>query len=195
MNGLGGEFLAGAGLALNQDGGAGRCDAAKFTEDLVHLRAVADNALEAEFLVELAFQLTVGAGQAQALRDLVHDGPKFGHVYRLRQIVRRSFLDGFDGGLHVAVAGDDDHLGVGQILLGLAENGEAVHVLHAQVGEDDVEFVMLDLARPGLAAGGDDALIASDALQTFGNRLGVARFVVDDQDAQAVGAFGFAVGC
>ena len=58
---------------------------------------------------------------------------------RLLQIMGRALLDRLDGRLHVAVAGDDDDLGVGQFLLGLAEDSQTVHVGHAKIGEHDVE--------------------------------------------------------
>ena len=44
--------------------------------------------------------------------------------------------------------------------------------VHLQIGEDDVEVFLLDLAGAGRAAGGDDALVA-DALQALGHGLGV----------------------
>src|SRR5262249_44597700 len=49
----------------------------------------------------------------------------------------------------------------------------------------DAEFLVLDLARPGGAVGGDDALVV--ALQGLGHRFGPGRVVVDDQDPDRVG--------
>ena len=64
MDGLGHQLLAGAGLALDQHAGVGRGDPLQPVDDVVHLRAVADDALEAEFLVEPAVQLGVCAAAA-----------------------------------------------------------------------------------------------------------------------------------
>ncbi len=93
-------------------------------------------------------------------------------------------LHRLDGGLHVAVAGDDDDLGVGQFLAGLAEDGQAVQAVHLQIGEDDVGIVLLDHAGAGRAAGGDDALVA-DAFQALGHDLGMVGFIVDNEQLQA----------
>ena len=77
------------------------------------------------------------------------------------------------------MAGDDHHLGIGQLFPRLAQDGQAVHVLHAQVGENDIELFLLDLGRAGLAAGGNDTVV-TDAPQAFRDGLGVHWFVVDD---------------
>ena len=63
---LGDQFLAGAGLALDQHAGVGRGDALEPLDHVAHLRAVADDALEAEPLVEPAIQLDVRPPQPRA---------------------------------------------------------------------------------------------------------------------------------
>ena len=52
-------------------------------------------------------------------RGLVDDGPQLLEVERLEQVVERPLLHRLDGRLDRAVAGDENHLGVGQQLLGL----------------------------------------------------------------------------
>ena len=180
VDGLGDQLLACAGLALNENGRAGGGEVAQPVDDLVHLRAVADHPLEAKFFVKLTFQLPVGLGQPQALGRLVHHGAKLTHVERLGEVIGSALLDRLHGRLDIAVAGDDHDLGAGIGLLGLAKNGQAVHVRHAQIGEDDVEIVLVDPGRPRLAAGDDGALVA-DALQALGHRLGVRLFIIDDE--------------
>ena len=54
---------------------------------------------------------------------------------------------------------------------------------HPQVGEHDVELAVLELGRPGLAAGGDGAGVAV-ALQALGDGLGEVLVVVDHQHPQ-----------
>ena len=73
---LGDQFLAGAGLALDQHAGVGRRDPLQPVDDVVHLRAVADDALEAELLVEPAVQLGVRPPQARAFGRLLGHGPQ-----------------------------------------------------------------------------------------------------------------------
>ena len=77
-------------------------------------------------LVELAAEVAVGAGQSQPFGRLVHDGPQFGHVHRLGEVVGRPLLDGLDGGFHVAVAGYHHHLGFRRFFPGDAKDGQAV---------------------------------------------------------------------
>ena len=57
------QFLPGARFALDQHGDVGQRDAAELGDHVVHFRAVAHHPLEAELLFELAFELTVGAGE------------------------------------------------------------------------------------------------------------------------------------
>ena len=113
VNGLGHELLAGAGLALDQDRGAGGGDIAQPVDDLVHLRAVTDDPFEAELLVEPALQVAVGPGEPQPLRRPVHHGPQLAQIDRLGQVVGSALLDRLHGCFDVSVAGDDHHLGVG----------------------------------------------------------------------------------
>ena len=93
----------------------------------------------------------------------------------------RAFLQGVHRGAHRGVAGDHDDFGVGGDLLDGLQELEAVHLLHLQVGEDDVELLGLDLFQ-GLQAvgrGGDlVAFLAQDVLQVGAGDL----FVVHHQD-------------
>ena len=141
---LGGEFLAGAALAEDQDGRPGRGVRLEPGDHVVHPRAIADHALEAELLVELSAEVAVGPGELPPLAGLLDDGPHLGHVERLLQVVQRPELHRLDGRLHVAEAGHDHDLGVRLLRPGLANDGQAVDVAHPQVGEDDVELVAVD---------------------------------------------------
>ncbi len=99
------------------------------------------------------------------------------------QVVRRSLLERLHGRLDVAVRRNQDHLGVGLLLLGLAEDRHSVEVAHPQIGDDEVELVLVDLLRAGLAAGRHGAIVA-DPLEAVGDRVGVQRLVVDHQHGQ-----------
>ena len=147
------------------------------------LRAVADDALKAETLVELAAQVAVGPRQPQPFGRPVHDGPQLGHVHRLGEVVGGALLDGLHGGFYVAVAGNHHHLGVGRLFPGLAQDGQAVQVRHLQIGQDDVEIFLGQQAGAGRAAGGHGAFV-TDPFQALGHGFGVETIVVDDQDFQ-----------
>ncbi len=78
------------------------------------------------------------------LRRLVHDRAQLADIERLGQIGRRAGLHGGDGRLDRAVAGEDDHLGVGQFALGLGQDLQPTDAFHDQVGDDDIERLFLD---------------------------------------------------
>ena len=106
--------------------------------------------------------------------------PKLGDVQRLDQIVEGPVPHGLDGRGHRAVAGHEDHLGVGLVGLRPGENAQAVDVVHHQIGDHHVEGRFLDQPRP-FAAGGGHAAATADPLETFRHGLGVRLVVVDDQ--------------
>ena len=145
---LGDQLLARARLALDQHAGVGRRDPLEPLDHVAHLRAVADDALEAELLVEPALQLDVGPPQPGALGGLLGDRAKLLDVQRLEQVVERPLLHRLDRRGDRPVAGHEDHLAVGLGLLGPGEDPEAVDVVHHQVGNNHVEGPVFDQLRP-----------------------------------------------
>ncbi len=90
------------------------------------------------------FSSTLVRRSRSAGAGLLRHGPQLVDVQRLEQVVEGALLHGRDGRGNRAVAGDQDHLGVGQDLLGAGQDAQAVDVVHHQVGDDDVEGVLLD---------------------------------------------------
>ena len=76
--------------------GAIRCSR---VDDVVHLRAVADDALEAEPLVQPAVQLGVRPPQVLAAGRVLDHRPQLLQIERLEQIVERPPLHRLDGRL------------------------------------------------------------------------------------------------
>ncbi len=70
----------------------------------------------------------------------------------------------------------------GRSSLARFENGQAVQVVHHQVGDDDVELLLLDLLGSGSCRWWRLALVA-DPFQALGHGFGQGLFVVDDQHA------------
>ena len=148
--------------------------------DVVHLRAGADDPFEAELLVEPAIEFEIGAAEAGTGGGLFRDDPQLVHVERLEQVVERPLLHRLDGRGNRAVAGDENHFGVGLVVFGVRQHFEAADVVHHQVGDDDVELFLFELLQAfGAAAGGD--AVEADPFQTVGHRQGVRLVVVDDQ--------------
>ena len=113
-------------------------------------------------------------------------GPELVDVERLGEVRVRAVLHGRHDGIDAAVTGDDDDFRFGELGFGLVEDGQAVDVVHLQVGDDDVEVFAFDEGCP-LAAGVGHRAIAADALEAFGDGLRMGLVVVDDQDANGDG--------
>ena len=78
--------------------------------------------------------------------------------------------------------GHQDHLGGRDPGARRLEHAEPVHVGHPQIGDDDLERLLLQLGegRPATASPGHCVPVQR---QRFRHELAELRFVVDDQDA------------
>ena len=149
---------------------------------LVDGRRLADH-LEADDralaqLAHLALQL---GGLQRAQR---HEQQAVG-LERLLDVVVGAALDGGDGGLDVAVAGDDDDRQIGVRLLDDVEHLEAVEpaALQPDVEDDELRPALLDgLQRlVGIAR---QPRAVTVVLQDAGDHLADVGLVVDDQDVR-----------
>ena len=129
----------------------------KRLDDPVHLGAGADDPLEAEFLVEPAVELGVAADQADAGRRFLDRRAQLADIERFGEVGVGAVLHGRDGRIDRAVPRDDDDFRVGQLLLGLGEDLQAVDFVHFHVGDDDVEVLAFDQRDAPLAGVGDRA--------------------------------------
>jgi len=179
VEGAGDELLACAALAVDEDGGVGGGDLAECVEGAEHAGVVADDALEAVALVELLAELEVVAAQVLFLEGVADDGPELLEVDRLAQVGGGPLLHGGHGVLDGGVARDEDDLDLGVALLGLDEDLHAVHLVHHEVGDDEVVVGLGEAVEP-LAAAGDDVAVAGEALEGVGEGLPVIDLVVND---------------
>jgi len=69
----------------------------------------------------------------------------------LGDVVVGAALDRIDGGGDRALAGDDDHLGGGPALLHAVEELETGDARQREVGEHDLELLLLELGDPWMA--------------------------------------------
>ena len=107
--------------------GAIRCSR---VDHVVHLRAVADDALEAEPLVQPPVQLRIRPPQILAARRVLDHRPQLLQIERLEQIVERPPLHRLDGRLDRAVPGDENHLGIRLQLLALGQHFQPADIRH-----------------------------------------------------------------
>jgi hypothetical protein len=173
------ELLARAALAEDEDRRGGGRDLAEDVEDRLHLLAAADDAFEAVALVEGALELDVREDELPLLEGLADLGAEDVEVDRLVQVVVGALVHRLQGGLVRGVAGEHDDLGLGGAAADVAHDVQSRHVAHDQVGEDQVEALLVDELE-ALGAAGRDADVVAGALEAFGGRLGVGAVVVED---------------
>ena len=102
------HFLAGAGLAVDQDRRRGRRHGFDQLKQRAHARAAADHRAEPEPLIELLAQIRVLVLQPPLLERRVQHVQQLLELKRLGDEVGGAPLDRVDRILHGAVAGDDD---------------------------------------------------------------------------------------
>ena len=132
-------------------------------------------------LLELLAQVGVLGAQPALLERRLEDVQQLLELERLADEVGGAALDGVDGVLDSAVAGDDDADDPRITLEGGVEDLAAVDARQAQVGDEDVEGEPLELVE-GLFAGGrfgdGEALLG----QALGNDGPEGIFVVDQEE-------------
>jgi hypothetical protein len=110
---------------------------------------------------------------------------------RLDEVVVDALPERVNRRLDGGVAGEDDGHEAGVLGLQLVEQRDAVHVLHAEVCEDEVERAAGDLLE-GLGAVGGRLDVVALLFEDGGGRDADVLLVVDDE--QAVAAAAAAVG-
>ena len=134
VEGFGDEFLAGAALTLDEDGGAGGRDLGDEVEDAQHHVALADDIGEVVALAKGALELDVfffGAIAGDGGADI---GEEFFVVPGLLDEVLGAAADGVDDVVDGAEGGDHDD---GQVEFALAQGAEDLDSVAA--GEGEVE--------------------------------------------------------
>ncbi len=180
VDGLGDEFLAGAGGAAQEDGGLGGRGLLEEGEDVLHGGGVADDGVEGVTVVELGVEALVFGFEGAGAEGALEEEFEVVEVDGLGEEVGGAFLHGFDSGLDGAVGGEenDDEIGVGGA--GATEELEAVGAGHAQVGEHEVGRGVGDEAESGVGVFGEADVVVG-AKGAFESVAGVF-VVVNDED-------------
>ena len=135
MDRAGDQLLARAGIAGDQDARIGAGRHVGLAELLLHQRRAGDD-IAAPFLVD--------AGEARDLECLAHVVEQLLLLDGLGQEAERAALRGPDGVGDRAVGGEQDHLEARPAHLQLLEQPDAVHLVHAQVGDHEVRTEAAD---------------------------------------------------
>ncbi len=180
MDDAGGQLLAGAGCAADEDAAVGRRHAVDGLAQLVDGRRLADHVgAEAGALAQL---LDLALELRGFQRPQRHEDQPVG-LERLLDVVVGAAPDGGDCGLDVAVAGDDHHGQVGIGPLDVREHLEAIEpaALQPDVEDDQMRSALLDGAQ-GLVAVAGRGVRMTLVLENPGDQLANIGLVVDDQD-------------
>jgi hypothetical protein len=177
------QFLAGAGLAANEDRDGLGGDASDFLAHVLHGAAGADQGGATGEVVGCGAggQGDGFAHQASGLGCAMKQRDELGHFKGLLKIVVGADLGGFDGGFDIAVGGHQDNGQAGLSGVELAQEGQAVQSGQAQIGQDDITIFLAGAAQPLIAAGAKrdlKILFLQDGSQVGGQ----AGIVFDEQD-------------
>ncbi len=191
MQGAGDEFLAGAGFAGDEDGGFGGGDLFNEREDLAHVGAGAGHLAHGAGLAELALEALGLFGEAGlgdgAFEQDAEDGGLDGFF---EEPEGAEFVHGADGGFDIAEGGEDDGGDLDVFDGEAAEEFEAVHAGHFEIGDEDGEGLGHELFEGFLAVGGGIGGEAP-AAEHAGEAVALGLLVVGDEDAGAGESCGY----
>jgi len=183
VQGAGDQLLAGAALALDEDGRGCVRDLGDDLGQLLHPGAVTDDfgvapALPPRLLVRdhVARVVVALAGR------LGDDRLELGVLERLGEEVEGAGLHRLHGAVHPAVRRHDDDGYVRVAGHHLAQEAEAVHFRHDEIGHDYIGAIALEGGEGLLAIGGHLHLVTFP-LERGRKDLPQVLFVIDDEDA------------
>ena len=132
------QLLAGAALARDEDGRAGRRGHLDEVMDLLHRAAGAEETAEPARFFELATEEGHLAHDLRLLERLLDERPEPARLHRLGDVVVDPALHRRHRGIHGRVPGEDDHCGGRAVLLKGAGEGQAVHPGHHEVRDHQI---------------------------------------------------------
>ena len=140
MNRARDQLLARPALAGDEDGRPARRRLDDQIEDLLHLRALADDPGEAVIAgLEILLERDVLGYEAPPLDGVAQHDEHFVVLERLGNVVERAALHRRNRVLHRGVRGDHDHRQLFVLLPQLLEHGQSVHARHHHVDDDRIE--------------------------------------------------------
>ena len=176
------QLLAGAALAVDQDGRPARRRLHDQVEDLLHPRAAADDLAEAVgVLLQVLAQHAILGDQPPLRERVADDGEHFVVLERLGDVVERAALHRGDGALDRRERRDHQDRQLVVDLLQLVERRHAVHARHHDVDDGGVEGDGAGELEALGGVGGEAHGVALARQQRFED-LAHDLLVVDDQD-------------
>ncbi len=181
VDGAGDEFLAGAAFSGDQHAAGLRSDGFDQVEEIAHFGAGADDVIEAGEAAELAAQFAGFLAQSLIFGDALDGGAKLvEQAIALDDVAVGAEIHGVNGGVDRGHAGNQDEDRGGRDFLGIPQKLDAVHIRHADIGDDDVENLRGEAALGGLAVGDNFDFVAFLAEADF-QQFADGGFVVNDE--------------
>ena len=182
MDGPGGQLLARAALARDQDGRVRGSDLLDQVEDFAHGPALADDVVEARGVPDRPLEQDVLLAEPPLFEPVGEDDLQLLDLERLDDVVQGAHLEGLDRLLDAPVGRDHDHRRERMQLLRSGQDLHPVHVRHLDVADEGVILARLDevehLGGPRVQSDPVAFLLEHDA-----EELEDALLVVDDQEA------------
>src|SRR5258708_3582817 len=194
MNGSRDQLFTGTALAGDEYAAGLRRDRLDHVKDFAHLRALADDIVEAGQAAKLAPEIPRFFLPLQTLRYLADGAAKLVDQFVVfDNVAIGAGIDGGNGRFHGRNAGNQQEGALRRDLLGKVKEVHAAFAGHADVGHDNVENLRFQFALGGGDVVGDlDAMtfLAKGDLQEFAN----GTLVVDHENVHRVLARSFG-GC
>ncbi len=172
-----------AALARDEHRRTGGRDALNDVEDATHSLRVADEIVPAALAEQFRAQLVVLCEERALLERLLNQCTELGSRERLGHEVVCAVLHGLDGGIHIAVSGHHDDLGVRRAPLHEREQIHPVAVGHQQIGEHQgVRLRRIGDGFPCCREPRCEDDVEPLALEEDGEHVAQPRLVVDDEN-------------
>ncbi len=181
VDGLCDEFLAGACLTLDHHRRGGGGHLADGLEHVPHAAAVADHVVHLRLALEAVLQATHLVLEPHMLQGFVHLEFKVFKVEWLLQVIPGTGTHHFHSVVHRAVGGhDNDHRFLVHAT-GAVENGQAVLLRHAVIGDHQVKVLFFQQGDGLTATAGLNHLIAA-VLEGSDDALPDGGLILSDQN-------------
>ena len=138
------HFLADAALPGNENRRRSRRDFFYQVGDLLHRLAAPERPFGTEASVDLAPQQLILPGELAVIHQVLHFAQHIFKNKRLEQIILGAETDRFNRGIDGRMRGHQYHQGLRRDVADVPQHGDAVRAGHGEIGEHQVEIVLVD---------------------------------------------------
>ncbi len=148
------DFFANAAFPGDQNRRRSRSDLADQTGDVLHGPAAAERPLRAEPSIDFPAQQLVLPGELTVIHQMLHFAQHVFKNKRLEQVVLGAETHSFDRGIDGCVRRHQNDQRLRRDLTNVAQHGDAVRPRHRQIGEHQIEVILVNERDPCFAVRG-----------------------------------------